>query len=94
MITSTSMTPAQFGRELKAGAYAWPGGYPKYFVASDCAALCFECAKKEARLITSALRENDTRSGWCVIGVEVNWEDSCLICAHCSQRIESAYAEN
>jgi hypothetical protein len=89
-----TIKPSDFARELKAGCFAWPGGYPKYFVTSDGAALCFPCAKKEGALITSALRDNDTRSGWHVAGVDVNWEDSALFCDHCSKRIESAYAED
>lgn len=30
---------------------------------------------------------------WRLVAADVNWEDSGLTCDHCSQRIESAYAE-
>lgn len=93
MTTTTQFTHQDFARALKRGEYAWPGGYPTYFITSDCAALCFDCAKKEAKRIVESIR-NGSNDGWRVIGHEVNWEDSCLICDHCSQRIESAYAED
>ena len=85
-------TPSDFGRALKS-PYAWPGGYPLFFICSDGAPLCFNCAKKEGARITDAIRTN-SRCGWKVIGVDVNWEDAMLYCDHCSKRIESAYAED
>jgi len=85
-------TPADFVRTLNAGPYAWPGGYPLYFVASDGEALSFAAAKKEAKQICAAIREK-SRCGWQVIGCEVNWENADLTCAHSGERIPSAYAE-
>lgn len=85
--------PSEFGTALKRGAYAWPGGYPTFFVTSDGAALCFDCAMSEARRITAAIRDG-LKDGWCVEAQDVNWEDSSLYCDHCSNRIESAYAED
>jgi hypothetical protein len=81
---------AQYKATLRNGSRAWPGGYPLYFVASDGEALCFPCARKEARnVLQSILDQCD--DGWRVIACEVNWEDSDLHCAHCSKQIESAY---
>lgn len=85
-------TPAQFGKALSQ-PYAWPGGYPLFFITSDGAALCFKCAKKEGRRITDSIRTN-CRDGWKVEAVDVNWEDTECFCDHCSQPIESAYGEN
>lgn len=84
-------TPAQFARTLNAGAHAWPGGYPLYFVTSDGCALSFESAKENARQICAAIREKSS-DGWRVVGCEVNWEDATLTCEHSGKRIESAYA--
>jgi hypothetical protein len=81
---------AQYKATLRNGAYAWPGGYPLYFVASDGEALCFACARKEARnVLQSILDQCD--DGWRVIGCDVNYEDPDLCCAHCSKPVESAY---
>ena len=85
-------TPADFGKALKA-PYAWPGGYPLFFITADGAALCHACGRKEARQITAAIRDRDRHGGWCVEAQDVNWEDGTMICDHCSGRIESAYAE-
>jgi hypothetical protein len=84
-------TPSDFGRALKQGPFAWPGGYPLYFVCSDGEALSFDAARKNASCITNALRDPWDKSGWRVIGAEVNWEDPSLTCAHTGKPIEAAY---
>lgn len=73
--------------------YAWPGGYPQYLICADGGALCKTCATKEYKLILSDTRAVDLRSGWCIAGVDVNWEAVDLTCDHCGQLIESAYGE-
>ncbi len=85
-------TPADFARTLNAGPYAWPGGYPLYFITSDGAALSFESAKEEAKQICASIRDN-SRDGWQVVSCEINWENADLFCDHSGKRIESAYAE-
>lgn len=87
----TINTPFDFARAIKQGPYAWPGGYPLYFITSDGAALSFDYAKENAKLICDAIRERDS-SGWRVVACEVNWEDPSLFCES-GVRIESAYAE-
>lgn len=84
---------SDFRRAIRNGAYAWPGGYPLFFITADCASLSFEAAKQERRAILEALRDNKTHSGWRVAACEVNWEDPDLYCEHTGKRIESAYAE-
>ncbi len=76
----------------KAIAYAWPGGYPVYYVTTDGGALCPKCMTAErAQIVRSTVeRQHD---GWALEGSDINWEDSQLYCDHCSKRIESAYAE-
>ena len=70
--------------------YAWPGGYPLYLVASDGEALCTGCGKAEFRNIAHSTVKQ-IGDGWHVHGVEINWEDADLHCAHCGDKIESAY---
>jgi hypothetical protein len=86
-------TVHDFRRAIRNGAYAWPGGYPLYFITSDGTALSFDAAKTERRNILQSIahRSND---GWRVIGADVNWEDQDLTCDHTGERIPSAYGED
>jgi allophanate hydrolase subunit 1 len=79
-------------RALRAGPYAWPGGYPLYFVADDAQALSFRTVRENLRRVLEsvAYREND---GWRVVAIEVNYEDNELVCAHTGEPIESAYGD-
>ena len=83
-------TSAEFKATLRAGAFAWPGGYPLYFIMSDGGALCFACGRKELRYILPAIasRAND---GWRAIACDINYEDQECYCDNCSKQIESAY---
>ena len=85
-------TSRQFLETLKNGHYAWPGGYPLYFVTSDGEALSFDAAKQNAMTICRAIRQK-SRCGWHVVACDVNWEDASLYCEHTGERIESACAE-
>jgi hypothetical protein len=83
-------------RELRCAArnpYAWPGGYPTYFLCDDGAALCHACLSKERRNIIHSVhhKQND---GWRVVALDINYEDSDLTCAHCDKQIESAYGDD
>ncbi len=89
------MTLAEIKTALRAGPYAWPGGYPVYFVTSDGAALSFDAVKQEWRNVVQAhLCPGYRRSGWFIAAYDINWEDPELYCDHTNQRIESAYAED
>lgn len=82
---------------LRAGEFAWPGGYPLYFITSDGASLSFDSVRKEFRTIVDSMRRRKTDSrysdGWVIVGCDVNWEDSELMCDHSGERIESAYGD-
>jgi hypothetical protein len=67
-------TIQQFSKDLDE-PYAWPGGYPRYFITNDGAALSYDAARENRRLIEESIREacND---GWQVVACEINWEDS------------------
>ena len=78
---------------LRAGEWAWPGGYPMFLLASDGGCLHFECVRREMHNVVWSLR-NDCSDGWKVVACDVNYEDSEMVCDHCGERIESAYGED
>src|SRR4051812_29608979 len=84
---------AELKAALRAGAYAWPGGYPLYFVLQDGEALSFGAAKQNVRNILDALANPMRGNDWQVVALEINWEDADLRCAHTNERIPSAYGE-
>ena len=84
-------TISDFRRDMR-HPYAWPGGYPRFFVCDDGEALSFEAARENCRLILESLRDK-TNDGWRVIGCAINWDDPMLVCADSGKRIASAYAE-
>lgn len=81
---------SDFRAAIRNGAYAWPGGYPLYFITFDGAALSFEAAKANKRLIIESIARH-INDGWQIIGMDVNWEDKELVCDHTNQPIECAY---
>lgn len=85
-------TISDFRRAMRYGGYAWPGGYPTYFVTSDGEALSFEAARENARLVLESIAHR-MDDGWRVVYLDINYEDGELYCAHTGKRIESAYAE-
>ncbi len=86
------MTLQEIKKALRKGKYAFPGGYPMYFVMQDGSALSFEAVREEWRqVVQDYLWSTDT--GWTVAGLDINYENADLICDHTNERIESAYAE-
>lgn len=63
-------------------SYAWPGGYPLFYLDKEGNVLCPSCANRE---IDQAQE---------VIAQDVNWEDPSLFCDDCSTRIQSAYSDD
>jgi len=63
-------------------AYAWPGGYPLFYLTESNAVLCPEHANAEGNY-----------SDELIVDGNINWEDPHLYCDH-GERIESAYAED
>lgn len=84
-------TVEQF-REHLAEPWAWPGGYPRYFITSDGAALSYRAAREEAEQIEYAIA-NKLSDGWRVVAVDINFEDADLFCDHTGEKIEAAYAD-
>lgn len=71
--------------------YAWPGGYPVYFVTADGGTLCAECAR---RADDAGLTRDPDDAQWYIVAGDVNWEDTSLECDDCSERIASAYGDD
>lgn len=83
----------QFRQTLRAGPYAWPGGYPILLICDDGGVLCFDCARSEARQIIRSIRDR-VNDGWRVIGSDIHWEGPDEYCAHCGKAIPSAYGND
>jgi hypothetical protein len=84
---------SDFRTAVRHGPYAWPGGYPMYFICDDGGALCCNCVRTERRNILESIASK-SRDGWRVVALDINWEDSTLYCDHCNEQIESAYGED
>lgn len=85
-------TVADLDRALKDGPFAWPGGYPLYFItAHDSTVLCFNTVKNNYALVSEAVRTQDRQSGWCVCAVDINWEDMHMVCEDTGEDIPCAY---
>lgn len=78
---------------LRNGPYAWPGGYPTFFIASDSEPLCHDCVKRNFKQVIYETYRPRAFDMFRVIAQEVNYEDEHLYCAHCEKKIESAYGE-
>ena len=87
---TTQSKSLRLADKLTESPYAWPGIYPLYAVTDDGAALCHKCTKNERDSIGTTTG-ND---GWCIVDLDINYEDPNLYCAHCDDRIESAYSED
>ena len=85
-------TISDFRAAVRTGSYAWPGGYPLFFLCDDGGTLCPACVKTERRNFLESIAHKQ-RDGWRVVGIDINWEDPALSCDHCNARIKSAYAE-
>ena len=83
-------TVADLKATIRAGKYAWPGGYPMFFITSDGAALSFEAVEQEFYQVVYSIR-NKIDDGWRVVGCDINYENADLVCDHTGNPIESAY---
>lgn len=86
---------SDFRRDIRR-PYAWPGGYPRYFLCGDGLPLAFKTVQAERwirREILESLARGTRSDQWRIVACEINWEDGELYCSHTGERIESAYAE-
>ena len=74
-------------------AYAWPGGYPIFYLCEDNGVLCPDCVNSNVKHIVDATIARDDKQ-WALAASDANWEDAEMSCDNCGQRIPSAYAED
>ena len=67
-------------------SYAWPGGYPIFYVTKDAAVLSALAANQE---LARTLDPHDDQ--FFVISQQINFEDQDLWCEHLNERIPAAY---
>jgi len=87
---TTQSKSLRFADELASNPFAWPGGYPMFAMTSDAGVLCHKCCKTEREAIGTTTGSD----GWCILGLDINWEGEDLFCDHCSGQIESAYGND
>ena len=61
--------------------FAWPGGYPLFYLDSENAVLCPACANRGHEYSTD------------LVAVDVHWEGEPLVCENCNAEIPAAYAD-
>lgn len=76
-------------------SWAWPGGYPIYYITKDNGVLCPTCANKQEAKDVEGKDDPDyfMLASEQIVAADVNWEDSSLFC-DCGVRVQSAYAED
>lgn len=62
--------------------FAWPGGYPLYYLDGENSTLCPKCANESA---------DDEIENFRPVACGVHWEGEPITCDQCSAEIESAY---
>ena len=67
-------------------AFAWPGGYPMFYVDGDGQCLCATCA-------TKSLNDPDEIPSFKPIAYDVYYEGPTMQCDNCNADIESAYGD-
>ena len=72
-------------------SFAWPGGYPLYYLFKDGGVCCPSCANKNIVEIDAG--RNNSHGGWELCGVETNYDDDAMTCDHCHKSIPAAYEE-
>lgn len=77
---------------LEHGPYAWPGGYPMYFIAEDGSTFNFSTVEENIESVQEAFRDN--WSDWKIIAAEINYEDPDLFDTETGDRIECAYCDD
>ncbi len=69
--------------------WAWPGGYPIYYLCDDGGVLCSKCANNNIKLTSDPGAERD----WKITAADVNYEDAYLVCDHCGSACGEPDAE-
>jgi len=72
-------------------AYAWPGGYPMYYVTADNGVLCPRCANANLELTTAKRDSDDYDRQWAIVDYDANYENFFCQCDECNEYIDPAY---
>lgn len=84
---------SQLRATLRAGGFAWPGGYDLFFVTSDGAALCYSCVRDNLYSVLHSIRA-EIDDGWRVVGLEcVANVDDAGHCDHCGASLAPDLAD-
>ena len=80
-------TGRQLRATLRAGQYAFPGGYQLGFITSDGALICFDCVREELYNVIHSIR-NEIDDGWRVIACDIVQDyESDEYCSHCNKQL-------
>lgn len=66
--------------------FAWPGGYPIYYLDRENSTLCAKCA-------TKSLDDEDGNEGFKPCAFGIHYEGAPIQCEDCNTLIESAYGD-
>ena len=84
-------TTAEFKASLRAGGHTFPGGYTLAFITTDGGAICFDCARKEARSILDSIRGR-YHDVWQINGlINADEHDGTTRCDHCNGIISGPF---
>lgn len=85
--SGTIDTARELAASLRAGPYAWPGGYAIVYIVDDGELLCPPCVRNEYVSCVDAIRQR-SNNGWRVIATATaeTFEDG-ECCAHCGMPI-------
>lgn len=75
-------------------SYAFPGGYPIFYVTKDSGILCPDCVNANLGQCLGETEGGSEYKQWQLAGYDINYEDNSLYCDHCNKKIESAYGED
>jgi hypothetical protein len=92
-------TMIEVDSDLKPISYAWPGGYPVYYLVkqgfrNDETLELEDNPYDREEFITCPKCASDKGNDLILIGYDINWEDDNLHCEVCSKLIELAYVED
>ena len=78
--------PRELASTIRAGKYAWPGGYEVFFITSDGGVICHSCTVAKYWNIADSVRR-DIDDGWRIVGAECSANidniDGEMYCDHC-----------
>lgn len=75
--------------------YAFPGGYPLFYVTKDCETVCPKCVNANLPLFIDGRESfhDPVDNSYLITHYDINWECTDMQCANCYNQIESAYGE-